>query len=283
MNFDAASATTLSVGAYAGCAIRVDDTLACWGPPWNSAYHLDSPPEGTFRDVSVGVGYACAIRSDGSLICWGRELSIAPQGSFIDVHASLGTACAVRANGEVSCWSVFGNGIDTKQLAAISPAVQVITADHYDCAIRRDDTLACVAEKGAETVFPDLPEGTFRSISTSEWHSCGIRTDDILVCWGGLNDFGEANSPAGTFEAVSAGTWFTCGIRTDKTLACWGYNRLGNAIPPAGEFAAVSAGIFEACAIRTDGSLTCWGDDDGDRETAPAWTLPAGPFKINQK
>jgi uncharacterized membrane protein len=96
--------SVLSIGVYAGCAIRADDTLACWSRPTSLSSHLNPPPEGAFASVSVGDDYACAIRPDGSLSCWGEGMTVTPpSGTFIDVHVALNKACAVRTSGEVIC------------------------------------------------------------------------------------------------------------------------------------------------------------------------------------
>jgi hypothetical protein len=280
--FSPTSASLISIGTHGGCAIRADDTLACWSQPWSSS-HLDAPPDGAFKSVSVGGSYGCAIRVDDTLICWGHDFRIAPNGAFIDVDAAINKVCGVRANGTTICWSRYPLVEQVRFPEGLSPVRQVITAFHYDCVLQIDDLVTCAAKQGSETVLPAVPEGTFRHISTGIWHTCGIRTDNTAACWGGLNDHGETTVPSGTFKAISADSWFTCGIRTDSTLVCWGYNRSGQANPPAGTFAAVSAGIHEACAIRTDGELVCWGDDDGDSSTSPHWALPSGPFKVSQK
>jgi hypothetical protein len=276
--------SVLSVGVYAGCAIRADDTLACWSPSTRLSSHLNPPPEGAFASVSVGDGYACAIRPDGSLRCWGQGMTLTPpSGTFIDVDVSLGKTCAVRTSGEVTCWQRYPGANTATFPADLGPVRQVMTAFHYDCAIRVDNTLACAPKTGSESVLPALPNEPFRQISTGTWHSCGIRADSLLACWGGLNDFGELMTPAGTFTAVSPGEWHTCGLRTDATIACWGDNRHGQTAAPAGTFVTISSGIFETCAIRTDGTLMCWGDNDGGSITPGAWQLPTGPFKTDTK
>jgi hypothetical protein len=276
--------SVLSLGVYAGCAIRADDTLACWSPSTRLSSHLNPPPEGAFASVSVGDDYACAIRLDGSLSCWGKGMTVTPpSGTFINVQVTLHKTCAVRTSGEAICWERFPGAYAARFPDDLGPVRQVITAFHYDCAIRVDDTLTCVPKTGSESVLPALPNERFRQISTGTWHSCGIRADNLLACWGGLNDFGEVITPAGTFTAVSPGEWHTCGIRTDATIACWGSNLYHQTESPAGTFVAISAGIFETCAIRTDGTLTCWGDDDGSIAEPGSGQLPAGPFKTNTK
>src|SRR4051794_39738326 len=60
--------TAISSGGDATCAIRSDDTLACWG---DNYYGQVISPQGTFSQVSAGTAHACALKSDNTLACWG--------------------------------------------------------------------------------------------------------------------------------------------------------------------------------------------------------------------
>ena len=52
------------------CAIRLDNTVVCWG---NDDFDQASPPAGTFVDLAGGVSHTCGIRSGGDVECWGLD------------------------------------------------------------------------------------------------------------------------------------------------------------------------------------------------------------------
>ena len=59
-----------------GCAIRADQTPACWGDfaalGGASAVPI-APPGGEFTQVAVARYHACAIRVGGGAVCWGHD------------------------------------------------------------------------------------------------------------------------------------------------------------------------------------------------------------------
>jgi alpha-tubulin suppressor-like RCC1 family protein len=62
----------ISAGGKHTCAIRRDNTLACWG---NNAAGEFSPPAGTFREISAGDQHTCAIQAQTADLvdCWGEN------------------------------------------------------------------------------------------------------------------------------------------------------------------------------------------------------------------
>ena len=50
------------------CAIRTDDTIACWGLDFFGATNA---PAGTYKAVTAGAFHTCAIRTDDTITCWG--------------------------------------------------------------------------------------------------------------------------------------------------------------------------------------------------------------------
>src|SRR5207253_1704847 len=61
---------SVSAGASYTCAVKVDDTLACWG---RNIYGQATPPAGNFKSVSAGPERACAVRANDTLACWGLD------------------------------------------------------------------------------------------------------------------------------------------------------------------------------------------------------------------
>jgi hypothetical protein len=54
------------------CAIRTDDTLACWGTSFDRG--VTTPPPGKFAHVLSAWSSACALDFRGNLVCWGSEV-----------------------------------------------------------------------------------------------------------------------------------------------------------------------------------------------------------------
>lgn len=151
-----------------------------------------------------------------------------------------------------------------------APSFTVVSAGEHDhaCAVRADATVACWGGND-QWGQADAPSGSFSAVSAGQSHSCGLRTNGTVVCWGN-NDDGRTDAPSGSFVAVSAGNSHSCGVRTNGSVACWGWNPNGKADPPSGSFTAVSAGGNHSCGLRTDGTVTCWGESDRVTVVAPS-------------
>ena len=210
---------SVSVGSNHSCAIRTDDTVACWGKntidDWSGGSPVEvsggqtDPLAGTFKSVSVGNEHSCGLRIDNVVACWGGENS---RYVYVANVAPPGTHKAVDTTGQSGC------------------------------TIRTDDTVACWGDNQWGQLHS--PIGTFKSVSVGSNHSCAIRTDDTVACWGKntIDDWsggspvevptGQADPSAGTFKSVSVGNDHSCGLRTDNTVACWGDNRFGQTNVP---------------------------------------------------
>lgn len=103
------------IDAAAGCGLRTDGTVQCWGGnDWNDDYvGMSDPPSGTFTAMGAGALHSCGVRTDGTIECWGDNTygqTDAPAGTFVAVDSgSLITSqhaitCALRADGTVACW-----------------------------------------------------------------------------------------------------------------------------------------------------------------------------------
>ena len=265
------------------CAIRVDESLACWGdtvpfegevgedgvfPVGGAGSLLGGVPEGRFADVALGERHGCAIRVDESLVCWGADylgrlrwggsvwvygpmgVSDAPQGRFRSVSTSRRRTCAIGVNLALACWG-----------------------PHFDGPPRPG-----VAYSEAEVAAFSQPQGRFTDVGVGDWHACAIRLDRALVCWGHRG--GPLDPPSGEFIAVASSYQYSCAIRIEQTIACWaksgswghspGFEDVGQLDPPEGRFDAIAAGPLRACAQRADGAVLCW----GDRQPEPYATAP---------
>ena len=130
----------ISAGSRHSCAIRSDDTAACWG------YNYDGEaeaPEGTFKAISAGSRHSCAIRSDDTAACWGYNYdgeAEAPEGTFKAISAGSRHSCAIRSDDTAACW---GYNYDGEAEAPEGTFKAISAGSRHSCAIRSDDTAAC--------------------------------------------------------------------------------------------------------------------------------------------
>ncbi len=210
----------VSAGWSHTCALKPDNTLACWGE--NGAGQA-TPPAGTFQQVSTSWYHTCALKPDNTLACWGDNANgqaAPPAGIFKQVSAGGSHTCALKTNNTLACWGINGNG----QATLPAGTLQQVSADggHHTCALKPDNTLACWGSNANGQATP--PAGTFQQVSAGESHTCALKINNTLACWGD-NAYGQATRPAGTFQQVSSGSVHNCGIRTDGFVACWGAAR----------------------------------------------------------
>ena len=255
--------TPVAVGRSHSCAIRADQTIACWG---DNRYGQIDAPVGHFTAIAAADTHSCAIRADQTIACWGdnRYGQIdAPVGHFTAIAAADTHSCAIRADQTTACWGDNRYGqidVPSGQFAAIA------TARFHSCAIRVDRTIACWGSRGSRR--NDAPSGQFAAIAAADAHSCAIRVDRTIACWG-YNRYGLFDLPSGQFTAVAVGSAHSCAIRTDQSIACWGNNSQGETDPPSGQFTAVAASDSHSCAIRADQTIACWGNNQSGQSSVP--------------
>ena len=64
--------TSVSVGLWLDCGVKVDNSAECWGLGPATSDEL-KPPHGKYTSVSVGDFHACGIRIDQTVVCWGSN------------------------------------------------------------------------------------------------------------------------------------------------------------------------------------------------------------------
>ncbi|HEX7291453.1 MAG TPA: hypothetical protein VF250_10035 [Conexibacter sp.] len=123
------------------CAIRADDTVACWGEDsWTGKTH---PPSGAFAQIAAGQEHTCGLRFTGAVVCWGfdREGQIdAPPGTFTQVAAGTNHSCALRTDGEIACW---GDDRSGESDPPPGPFTAVGAGHLFTCGLRPDGSIAC--------------------------------------------------------------------------------------------------------------------------------------------
>ena len=256
--------TSIAVGRSHSCAIRADQTIACWG---DNRYGQIDAPVGQYSAIAAADTHSCAIRADQTIACWGdnRYGQIdAPAGQFTAIATARFHSCAIRADRTIACWG------DDRYGQVDAPAGQftaIATAYAHSCAIRADQSIACWGNNQSGQVDP--PAGLFAAIAADRLHSCAIRADRTIACWGNSRG-SRTDAPAGQFTAIATAYAHSCAIRADQTIACWGDTSQGEADAPAGQFIAVAAGDAHSCAIRADLSIACWGNNQSGQSSVPA-------------
>ena len=263
--------TDVATGAGHGCALRMDETIECWGGYFDhvTGQYIEQTelPEGTFSSVAAGWNHVCGLRTDGLMECWGTNThgQARPPLSrvrFSAVDAGNHHSCGLGVDGRVTCWGANNDGQADSPYASRFTAVDA--GIWHTCGLRIAGTISCWGSNAFGQ--SNSPQGSFSAVAAGALHSCGLRTDGTISCWGTNNSggyVGQTDAPDGTFTAISAGAWYSCGIRTDGTIACWGHlldveDETARSSVPDGTYTAVSAGWDPACGINARGEVVCW-------------------------
>ena len=241
------------------CAIRVDGSLACWGP----GYSPIEVPSGAFKSVSVGPWQACGLRPDGQPECWPlTEHDLSFRGRVLpgtQIHSmALGgvdaSICVVTAAGALAC------SVETPPKATKSKFRSVAGSETHFCATKTDQGVLCWPAYDAAPLT--TPSGRFQTISIGPGYACGIRPDGRSECWGeeasdSLQTMGSMRPPSGKFQSVTTGPEGACGLRRDGTAVCWG-SRFGAELVQDGPFKELQIAGSMVCGLRADQRVTCW-------------------------
>lgn len=268
-NGGCAAFKTHTSGERHSCALRSDDTVACWG---DNRYGQSEAPSGTFSAVSVGLLHSCALRSDDTIACWGYddERTTPPSGSFTSVKAANQYSCALRTIQSIACWGTSQASHSGQLLDPPNGAFsEIVVGGGHACALRTNRSVACWGSNTHGQA--NAPSGAFSAVTAGRDHSCGLRAEGTIDCWGS-NAHGQIDSPAGTFAAISvaspdpSGHGFSCAIRTDQSIACWGtygpYSHTPRRLAaemPSGVFTKIAISRATACGLRPAGRIECWG------------------------
>ncbi len=263
----------LSSGPTHSCALRVDQTITCWGA--NESGKANSPT-GKFKAVIAGASHSCGLRVDQTITCWGSS-SFGQLDTPASTFNALTQYCGLHTDQTMTCWGL--NILGQTRDAPSGTFLAMSTAGLHSCGLRTDQTITCWPTAGVDlSGQPEAPAGKFTAVAVENFHSCAIRTDRTIRCWG-ANESRQSEAPAGTFLAVAPGGFHSCGLRTDQTITCWGANNYGQSEAPAGTFLTVTAGQLHSCGLRVARTITCWGsNEDLQGRYVGQLDVPSGRF-----
>jgi alpha-tubulin suppressor-like RCC1 family protein len=262
---------SLAGGAYHHCAIRADQTVACWG-----------------RNDVGQLGNNTTISSPTPQLVSGLT-------DVVAIDAMINTTCALRSDGTVACWGDNDDGQLGAGLAVpfttvpvdpigIVDAVAIEVGGAHACALGSDGTVACWGQNGlgqlgnGTTTTSNVPVSAqfltdAATISAGGTATCSVRLTGELSCWGaGLpGDVDETRptdvAPSLEVRSVAVGHQAICVITVDHAAMCAGTGPLGDGSDePNPEFVEVALGsaldvavAADACAITPDAGVYCWG------------------------
>jgi alpha-tubulin suppressor-like RCC1 family protein len=188
-------------------------------PPGNLAWN-PALVAGSFRSITAGLVHSCAIRTDNTIACWGYNgfgalgdtsffITDAPQvvtiptsRSFSEVAAGQNHSCA-RAETDVWCWGAnehgqVGKGSTSRMefpFAITGSWRSIAAGGNHTCGVRSDHTLACwganeFGQLGIGSMFPRNEPVTIGT--DQDWdrvfvgmnHTCALKDGGRLFCWG---------------------------------------------------------------------------------------------------
>jgi hypothetical protein len=248
------------IGRHAGCILRRDGTVACWGGPnilLDSQFRTEPLPgpwqvpevgdavqvaAGMWVDPFVRSGH-CALTEQGSVYCWAGEraptkVAIAGVKKLLANQAMH--LCALTESGEVWCWGTNCNG----------------------------ETGAQQRPRRCHNHEPKPVPGLSGVVDASG--TCALLADGSVTCWG-LHPFTKDRSPsqpervAGLPKARALVVSGDVGCIVDHSgrLLCTKHKAFAlRPIEPAATLASprkLFAGGGTICAQTRAGEIWCWG------------------------
>ena len=189
------------------------------GPGVNSAVPVQVDVGETFQSVSIGQGHACAIRMDNTLWCWGRNpsgeigqaegyaaqvrvpIQVLAPAEWKQIACGQQHTCGIAQDDSLYCWG--NNTHNQLGLSAPSPVyeptavpgqtniAQVALDTFHSCALTIAGELSCTGRNiegmlGDGTFEPkaaftsSTPQSLWDFVSVGRFHTCGVRAGAIL-------------------------------------------------------------------------------------------------------
>jgi alpha-tubulin suppressor-like RCC1 family protein len=253
----------------------------------------------TWSSVSSGGQHTCAIKLDNTLWCWGNSVFgqigvgvTAPVATPQKVASSVGVktvasgashTCAININDKLSCWGLniqgqlgLGLAINATTPTNINPLAwkQVDSGADHTCGILDDNNLENVIYCGGLNQYGQLGDGTVQSraamieklsmtatqpawkqLSTGAYHTCAIQSNKSLWCWGSNQQYWSTAIPQASSFQLGKKNVVDGGAKEEYTN--WQPEQVGVLT----DWAIVSAGGAHTCAINDTGKLYCWGEN----------------------
>ncbi|MBP9691588.1 hypothetical protein KBD81_05925 [Candidatus Woesebacteria bacterium] len=277
----------VSAGQGFTCAIKYDDSIACWGGLGTDDNKIPEQINGKFVQLSSGASYMCAITKEKRLNCWGYGFqdSFMRDGSNPDVqmvHVGNPYSCFLDLSNSLGCWT--NHQVNSGNMYQNSNKYsQIVINQTLLCGIKMSDN-SIVCENNQENIDLENVEGPFNEISAPYIFSymCAIKDSGGIQCWGKDNSFGELIPPSGgDFTKISTGTNTSCALDLDNILSCWGYVKIPDTLKNT-PFQEVSVSNTHTCAIKKiDNSMVCWGSNRYGESTPPSDSLSQNKIPDN--
>ncbi|MCB9654097.1 MAG: hypothetical protein H6729_08220 [Deltaproteobacteria bacterium] len=295
-----------AAGAASSCAIRSDNSVACWG----QCFMVESGNSVTPLDGLVHVLGLPDPSSDPANVP--AQLSSGKSQTFVRLRGGALYGWSMRRCDDVNAHA--------QRVDELGEDVALIEAGaNHSCAIKMDGTLWC---RGSNTyhVFGPFDSShayyeaftqvgaelgnTIVNVAVGAWHTCVLRMDGTVWCIGarGNGELGDGftsgfsdvfvrigeSSLGNEVVQISTEQGHTCARKSDGTLWCWGENSSGQlgdgtfftrSTPVrVGESTlghdvkSVSVADYHTCALKTDGIVWCWGG--GLSRSVDFFTIP---------
>lgn len=228
-------AKRIELGDEFGCAIRADDTVACWG-------------RNDFHQTGQTASQTC-MKSGTSVPCVLVPTQVAGLSDVIDLAVGQEHACALERGGAVKCWG----GDRFGSLGPDAPR------DAGTCSYNQSDAYPAYPCTERPQVLVDGGVRLVRVAANSEGStSCIAVVDGGVACWGhnGYSELGQGSNdndshprPLTVTTAtlgeitraidLARGPAHSCAIEADGTVSCWGFD-----VPPTdGIFGSLDAAV----------------------------------------
>lgn len=240
---------SVSVGGDVSCAIRMDNSVICWGEPNTYEGMVFLPEQLQFaRSISIQDNKGCGIALDGAAYCWnthdwgdedeGHEFEShvhqLPQhyDGFDTIHVTINGACMTSFDGRADCWNER-----LYQFHMVPPKSQVkkISIDDWatGCALMKSGKIECFGSNYDGTFDPDgkvepVPKdlGHAKDLALGRVNACAISEQGFIMCWSMCAKKtcfydGVSTPPREKAQEISIGIENGCAVMEDRTVTCW--------------------------------------------------------------
>lgn len=263
----------LAAGFTSACLYRPLGEVRCWGE--KAPQNL--PP---VSDIKIWYDAGCALRADRQLQCWGISDIYIPDslGPVEDFDVGLVHACAVVDGGQIRCWNLNPGGLIGRMEPPddLPPARQVAVGYDHACIIDTTSMVHCWGSGFPSSLNPPEPITDARELDLGRGSSCVLLTSGRVRCWGRGRWVGElVTDGLDDVTSIASGINFTCAMVGQGQIRCWstdigGFRQVPRILTEE-PVLDLAAGVAAACALRQDLSVICFEDQSLSH---PAFDLP---------